>query len=198
MYKLYNVKRWGSMGVHLLLEELGVPYQNVWMTAEQVKAPEFKDVSPLGLIPAMGLPDGRTMIESAAMVSFLVSAHADKGMAPLAGTSDHGMFLSWLHFMATNVYREVDLWTDGDPRLHGLLAIIESHLGEDGPFMTGAEFSALDIYLFMLTIWGKPSEQAVLDTFPAIANVCKEVRQRPKLKAALEAHGVMKAGAYPG
>ena len=24
MYKLYNVKRWGSMCAHLLLEELGV------------------------------------------------------------------------------------------------------------------------------------------------------------------------------
>ena len=28
MYKLFNVKRWGSMGVHLVLEELGVPYQS--------------------------------------------------------------------------------------------------------------------------------------------------------------------------
>ncbi len=25
MYKLYNVKAWGSMGVHFLLEEMAVP-----------------------------------------------------------------------------------------------------------------------------------------------------------------------------
>jgi glutathione S-transferase len=198
MYKLYNVKRWGSMGVHLLLEELGVPYQNIWMTPEQAKAPEFKELSPLGMIPAMGLPDGRTMIESAAMVSFLVTAHPEKGMAPPAGTSDSGMFFSWLHFMSTNIYRQVDLWSEGDPNLHNLLAIAESHLKEDGPFMMGEDFSALDIYLFMLTIWGKPTEQAVLDMFPAIASVCMEMRQRPKLKAALEVHGVIKVGAYAG
>jgi len=33
MYKLYNVKAWGSMGVHFLLEEMAVPYTNIWMTA---------------------------------------------------------------------------------------------------------------------------------------------------------------------
>ena len=196
MYKLYNVKRWGSMGVHLLLEELGVPYQNVWMTPEQVKAPEFRDISPLGLIPAMGLADGRTMIESAAMVSFLTSSHFDKGMSPPPGTSDHGMFLSWLHFMSTNVYVALDSGEAGIGKLYNCLGIIETHLLEDGPLMMGDEFSALDIYLFMLTIWGKPTEQAVLERFPLIANVCMEVRQRPKLKAALEAHGTIKVGAY--
>ena len=34
MYKLYNVKRWGSISAHLVLEELDVPYQNVWMTRD--------------------------------------------------------------------------------------------------------------------------------------------------------------------
>ena len=202
MYKLYNVKRWGSMGVHLVLEELGVPYQNVWMTAEQVRVPEFRDISPLGLIPALGLADGRTMIESAAMVSFLTTAHAEKGLAPVPGTADHGIYLSWLHFMSTNVYVSIDLtMTENDPgfqKLHRELAIIEKHLLEEGPLMLGNTFSALDVYLFMLTIWCKPSEQKVLDMYPAIARVCAEVRARPKLKAALEAHGTYTVGAYGG
>ena len=58
MYKLYNVKAWGSMGVHFLLEEMDVPYTNIWMTPEQVTAPEFRELSPLGYIPALGLDDG--------------------------------------------------------------------------------------------------------------------------------------------
>ena len=36
MYKLYNVKAWGSMCAHFLLEEMDVPYTNIWMTPEQV------------------------------------------------------------------------------------------------------------------------------------------------------------------
>ena len=43
MYKLYNVKAWGSMSVHFLLEEMAVPYTNIWMTPEQVAAPEYRD-----------------------------------------------------------------------------------------------------------------------------------------------------------
>ena len=89
MYKLYNVKRWGSISAHLVLEELGVPYQNMWMTAEQVRAPEFREISPLGLIPALGLPDGRAIAESAAIVAFLTDAHPDKGLAPPIGSDDH-------------------------------------------------------------------------------------------------------------
>src|SRR5687768_12057073 len=53
MYTLYNVKRWGSMAPHFLLEELDVPYQSAWMTPEQVREPEFRDLSPLGYIPVL-------------------------------------------------------------------------------------------------------------------------------------------------
>lgn len=200
MYKLYNVKCWGSMAVHLLLEELGVPYTNVWMTADEVKAPAFRDVSPLGLIPALALADGRTMIESAAMVSFLTTAHADKGLGPTPGSADHGIYLSWLHFMSTNMYPSVDFAAGGDPqglaRLNREYAIVERHLDREGPFMMGKTFSALDLYLFMLAIWGKPSEQAILDAYPAVARICGDVRKRPKLKAVLAAHGSDKVGAY--
>ena len=44
MYKLYNVKAWGSMSVHFLLEEMDVPYTNIWMTPEQVAAPEYREL----------------------------------------------------------------------------------------------------------------------------------------------------------
>jgi hypothetical protein len=39
MYKLYNVKAWGSISIHCLLEEMEVPYTNIWMTPDQVRAP---------------------------------------------------------------------------------------------------------------------------------------------------------------
>jgi glutathione S-transferase len=60
----------------------------------------------------------------------------------------------------------------------------------------GREFSALDLYAFMLSIWGAPSEQALLDKYPAVAKLATAVRARPKLKAALESHGVLKVGGF--
>ena len=78
MYKLYNVRRWGSMAPHFVLEELGVPYQNIWMTPEQVRSEEFKRLSPLGFVPALGLDDGRVIIESMAIVAFLTEANPNR------------------------------------------------------------------------------------------------------------------------
>ncbi len=208
MYKLYNVKAWGSLAVHFLLEEMDVPYTNIWMTPEQVAAPEFRKQSPLGYIPALGLDDGTSLFESAAIVSFLVSAHPEKALAPSAGTPEHGEFLSWLHFMGTNLYPAINMADPGNyyarnaaeeafiaskamEKAHELWAIIEQRLQSEGPWLMGKDYSALDSYAFMLTLWSKPGERAFLAKFPAVAALVKAIRARPQLKAALEAHGVM-------
>jgi glutathione S-transferase len=208
MYKLYNVKAWGSLAIHFLLEEMAVPYTNIWMTPEQVAAPEFKSISPLGYIPALGLDDGTTLFESAAIVSFLVTIHNDKAMAPAVGTPEFGEFLSWLHFMSTNIYPTINMndhdniyarieterahiTATANEKLLALWGIIETRLQSEGPWMMGTDYSALDAYAFMLTLWSKPGERAFLAKFPAVAELARAVRARPSLKAALEAHGVM-------
>jgi glutathione S-transferase len=76
-----------------------------------------------------------------------------------------------------------------------LFELIDRRLAKEGPYMIGEQFTAADIYLFMLTIWAHPSERAVLDRCPNIARIAEAVRIRPRLKAALEAHGVFEPGA---
>jgi glutathione S-transferase len=208
MYKLYNVKAWGSMCVHFLLEEMDVPYTNIWMTSEQVAAPEFRALSPLGYIPALGLSDGRTLFESAAIVSFLVTAHPDKGLAPQPGSDDYGEFLSWLHFLSTNLYIAINMGDAGNfysrnsteeaflvgksiEKCNQLWAILAKRLETEGPWLMGEAYSALDIYAFTLCVFSRPREAIVHAEFPAIAKFAQAVRARPKLKAAIEAHGVM-------
>ena len=213
MYKLYNVKTWGSLAIHCLLEELEAPYTNIWMTPEQVRDPEFRAISPLGMIPALGLADGRTLYESAAIVAFLVAAHPDRRMSPEIGSSDHGEFLSLLLFMSTEIYgtgsfayfvseqatneaeREA-LRAKLRQQVDGYWAMIEKRLAGSGPWLMGREFSALDLYAFMLSIWGSPTEQALHGKFPAVAKLASAVRARPKLKAVLESHGVLTPGGY--
>jgi glutathione S-transferase len=209
MYKLYNVKRWGSMAPHFVLEELGVPYQNIWMTPEQVRTEGFRRLSPLGFVPALGLDDGRTIIESMAIVAFLTDAHSDRKLAPKPGTDDGAAYLSSLAFISSNIYAMINFAEfsadySADPGVqkeirkraesdyHHAFDIIDSRLGKEGPFVLGEEFSAADLYLFTMTIWAKPSESSLLARCGSIAKVSEHVRGRPKLKAALEAHGVMK------
>lgn len=212
MYKLYNVKTWGSLAIHCMLEEMELPYTNIWMSPEQVRAREFRAVSPLGFIPALGLADGRTLYESGAIVSFLVAAHPEKHLSPVLGSPAYGEFMSLLHFMSTEIYalENVAFYAESyvsDPQQQEALRkrvweqadshwlFLEKRLAASGPWLMGREFSALDLYAFMLSIWSKPGEQAFLGKFPAIAKLASAVRARPKLKAVLEAHGVLKPAA---
>src|SRR5262245_35557186 len=193
MYKLYNVKRWGSMAPHFVLEEMDIAYENVWMTPEQVRQPAFREISPLGLIPALGLDDGRAIFESAAIIGFLTTAHPDKGLAPPPGSNDHGVYLAWLTFMSSNLYPAINLAFHGRPPVdtdesfwvlarggeaHAgrLFGVIDEKLGREGPFIMGDDFSAADIYLFMLALWAKPSEGDLLRRCRHIARVSEEVR----------------------
>jgi glutathione S-transferase len=208
MYTLYNVKNWGSLAPHLVLEELDVPYQSAWMTPEEVRSPAFRAISPLGYIPALRFDDGYVMAESAAIVAFLTAAHPGAGLQPDNGTSDHAAYLSWLAFMSSNLYPAISManhpegFADGDEnraevsrkglercgRIHD---IIEQRLIGEGPFLLGAQLSAADFYLFMLACWARPSEAALRARCPAIAALSDAVRARPRLKAVLDAHNVM-------
>jgi len=76
-----------------------------------------------------------------------------------------------------------------------LFDLVENRLAKEGPYLVGERFTAADLYLFMLTIWANPSERALLERCRNIARVATTVRARPRLKAALESHGVLEAGA---
>lgn len=208
MYKLYNVKRWGSMAPHFVLEELGVPYQNIWLTPEQVHSESFREISPLGFIPALGLPDGRTIVESMAIVAFLTEAHHDRKLAPELGSTQSAVYLSLLAFMACNIYGNMNVAVfsadySSDPAVqaqirahaeqsyHYAFGVLDRRLTEEGPFLVGEAFSAADLYLFVMTIWAKPSERALLERCASIARLSEHVRGRPKLEAALKSHDVM-------
>ncbi len=213
MYKLYNVKGWGSMGVQFLLDEMGIVYENVWMTPEQVRDPAFRAISPMGMIPVLGLPDDRAIFESAAIFTYLATAHPDTRMSPRPGTYDFGFYLAWLNYMSTNIYPVTSMgyggggYSENDEQaamikrkaaevMLARFSIIEDKLKAEGPYLLGKSFSGLDLYLFMLTIWGMPNESAIHDRFKKITKICIAVRARPKLLASLEAHGVMQVGSY--
>ena len=215
MYKLYNIKAWGSLSIHCLLEEMEVPYTNIWMSVEQVRAPEFRALSPIGTIPVLGLADGSALYESAAIVSYLVAAHPEKNMSPEIGSPAYGEFMSVLHFMSTEIYPTSNLAFGGSgyaqteaheaflterarERTYSYWQVLEKRLTAAGPWLMGRDFSALDPYAFMLAVWGRPDEASLHKRFPAVARLAAGVRARPKLKAVLEAHGVLKTGGYPG
>ena len=109
MYKLYWAPGSGAMAPQALFEEIGVAYEKIIIDfeKEEHRSEEFLAVNPLGQIPALILPDGTLMTESAAMMIQICDLHPEAGLAPASGSAKRADFLRWLFFLAANVYPAV-------------------------------------------------------------------------------------------
>ncbi|HEY1383609.1 MAG TPA: glutathione S-transferase family protein [Dongiaceae bacterium] len=203
MYKLYGVKKWGSLGPQCILEELNIDHEMVWLTAED-RGGSYRKVNPMGQVPSLQLPDGRIMFESSAIVTHLTDAHPSD-LAPRPGTPDHALYLTWLTWINAEIYSTMNAAeflesgdnTVGDAvsraslaqavrrKVDGLFDVVERHLGGSGGFMLGAEVSAVDHYLMMVTLWTTPNRQALYARCPNIGRVVAAINARPAVKKVL-------------
>ena len=104
MYKLYGRAGSGSLAVQVALEELQLPYEPIWVGREPKDVEAFRAINPTGRVPALRLPDGKVMFESAAMLIHLASVCGQSAFAPRPGTSQHATFVQWMVFLSANVY----------------------------------------------------------------------------------------------
>ncbi len=194
MYKLYGRKGAGSFSVQVLLEEAKAAYEMVWV--EDVKAPTFLRVNPNGKVPALQLPGGQFIYESAAMMAFLSEALPSAMMAPETGTAEHALMLQWLVLLSSGTYESIlryfyserygeaaSVKAKASEEIDRLYGVIETDLAKQGPFLCGTEVSAADIYLTMLASWYEPDMVALGKLFPRILAIHDAVVARPSWKA---------------
>ena len=193
-YTLYGRPGSGSVAVQIALEELGAPYERVWVGGEDADVAAYRKLNPTGRVPALGLPDGSVMFESAAILIHLSLAHPQARFAPAAGTPAHARFLQWLVFLSANVYDAAlrtyysDRYSSrGDADADAIrqrasadylrdLELIAAHLR---PYVLGADYSLADGYLYMLAGW-YPGERAELHRrVPSLAAHAALVGARP-------------------
>jgi glutathione S-transferase len=168
MYTLYGRQGSGSFAVQAALEEIGAPYQRIWVGGEAADVARLRAMNPTGRVPALVLPDGAVMFESAAMLIHLALAHPQSALAPQPGSSRHAAFLQWMVFLSANIYEAalrvyypVRYSTRGDADVDAIreqgTADYRAHLGIIGqglaPYVLGGDYSIADVYLYMLASW---------------------------------------------
>jgi glutathione S-transferase len=93
MIKLYGVPRSRALRSLWMLEELGLPYENVKITpAADTRTPEFLRINPNGHVPVLQ-EDGLTLCESMAINLYLARKY-DKGLWPKT-MDDEGRAYQW-------------------------------------------------------------------------------------------------------
>jgi hypothetical protein len=68
IYKLYARQGAGSLAPQMLLEEIGAAYELIWISKAPADIEVLRRISPAAKIPALLLPDGTVVSESAAIL----------------------------------------------------------------------------------------------------------------------------------
>ncbi len=193
-YILYGDMRSGAFSVECALAEAGVPYkfEIVSLDKNEQKSPAFLAINPSGKIPALRLPTGEVVPESAGLLLTIADRHPDSGLLPKSGTAERAQAYRWITFMASEIYPMVEivdyperfapageqaeaLRTKARDRIRERFLIIEKAI--TGPWLL-QDFSAADIYAAMFSRWsmGKEWRDANL---PKVCALAKALSERP-------------------
>jgi glutathione S-transferase len=204
-FMLYGRPGSGSLAVQVALEEIGVSYERVWIGREPADVTRFREVNPTGKVPALGLPDGTVMFESAAILIHLANLHPAANLAPRPGTTRHAMFLQWMTFLSANAYEamlriyysaryttrgEADAAVVCEQGKADFLAHLSCIARGLDPYVLGADYSIADVYLYMLASW-YPEKDELPARLPSIKTHTALMLARPavaKVEADHAAH----------
>ena len=198
-YTLWGRPGWGSALVEAQLDWYGLPftYETV---GDLFKDPDAKTrlekVNPLAQVPTLVLPDGSVMSESAAITLLLADITGRDSLVPGPGAPERAKFLRWLVFLVANIYptftyaddpaRFVSVNNARDPfraaadaYAQRLWRQVESAAG--APWFLGERFSALDIYIDVMTRW-RPRRGWFETETPKLFAIARKADQRPELK----------------
>ena len=199
-YKLFYALGSAAMGTRVILEEIGEPYELIQSTIamDEPRPPEQLALNPNGWIPVL-IWGENAMYECAAITVFLCDRHPEAELAPAVDDEERSLYLQTLVYFSNSVQnafqlnyypdRFADAPTDeqsaqrrGNRRLRETWKVIDDQIG-DNKWVLGERFSAVDIYLFMLTTWlqvsrGHPS----VDEFPNVKRVADAVLPRQSIQ----------------
>jgi len=204
MITVHHLNDSRSQRILWLLEELGLPYEikRYQRNAEtRLAPPELKAVHPLGKSPVI-TDNGRTIIESGAIVDYIIRRHGGGKLQPPADSAAYDEYQQWLHYaegsamlplmLALYTSRLGEAAAPLRPRIDSELA---NHLGyingslKGKQFLVGNTLTGADVQLsFVGEVAGAFGLRAA---YPDMDGWIKRLHERPAYKKALE-----KGGAY--
>jgi glutathione S-transferase len=178
--------------VRLLLNHLGVPYRQVWISIfeGEGRTPAFLALNPSGRVPVLQLEDGRALAESNAILAYLADGTEYLPGDPFARGKVH----QWLNFEQEQVESVIGAlrhWTMTgklarrrpdlvESRRNGSLAtlrILDEQLATR-PFLAGERYTIADMSVFA---YASRAEEAGLSlaAYPHVRDWIARVEAQP-------------------
>ncbi|SMH56554.1 glutathione S-transferase family protein [Azospirillum agricola] len=206
MTTLYAMPSTAAMAPHILLREIGAPFDLVLLDRDKAehKRADYLALNPHGRVPT--LVDGDLVLyEAAAICLHLADAHPEARLAPAVGTPERAAFYKWLVYLTNSVQADMLLYFYPERYVEGADAqaafrrVAEARLNDqfdgldralDGrEWMLDGGYSAVDPYLFMLCRWTRFMRRPAR-SLPNLGPYLARVLERPAVKAVFAAEGL--------
>lgn len=173
--RLHYAPGTAAMAPHATLAEIGEPYELVRVERDANDRPSeaYFALNPWGKIPT--LEDGDLVLtESAAICLHLAERFPEARLVPPAATRERSEVYRWLLWLSNTVqtaqlryfyphrYGTEGVKEAADAELHEHYDLIDGHLA-GREWIAGDERTVADLFLFMLTRWGRFLEPAAWD-----------------------------------
>ena len=211
MYTLYYSPGSCSLIVHVLLEELGVPFEvkKVDLAAKEHLAGGYRSVNPKGKVPALATPDG-VLTECIAIVQYLCDRHDPHGKwLAKPGTWQRAKTLEQIATLSTelhplfNRFFHQDDFSDAKEiqdavKAHGADKLLAYFRAQDEALTAsnwsgGEAMTVADLYFMVMARWGRWLAPSAI-RMKNIAPWYERMTSRPAVKRAMEREGITPSG----
>lgn len=199
---VYGALGSGSVPVEAALTLIGLPYAVVegatWEHDPAVLA-RVEAVNPLLQIPALVLPSGEILTESAAILIWLADGYPEARLGPAVCDPRRGQFLRWMTFIPASIYslfwvRDVPSRLAGPDKAAGervktataeriadCWRMMDQQITPAGDYLLGDDLSVLDLYVTVVSRWG-PGRNRFYREAPGMTPVVRRVDADPRLE----------------
>ncbi len=207
--KLYYCNITCSRAPHIVLEELGIPFDlhHIDLRRGEGQSEEFLAVNPIGAVPVLEIEPGKRLKEVQVILQYLADLQPEKKLAPEWGTPERYELMQWLSFLSTELHRnfypvffgntmvsdqsaQQELSNYFRKRLELRWAIISDQL-RDRDYLLG-DYSIADPYLYTIMTWAE-LVKIDLSRWPNLVKFRQRMETRSAVQRVLEKETPVKA-----
>lgn len=197
---LYGAQASGSIAVEAALTLLDIPHRIIECTtwADAAARERVAGVNAMRQVPALVLPNGEVMSESAAILIYLADMYPSAALAPAPDDPLRRQFLRWMLYVSSAIYSlhwiKPDVSRIGAPlaardavvdAVHERIAFCWQQMDAQlnpGRYLLGDSLSVLDLYVTVVSRFG-PWRPRFYQVAPKMAAVVRRVDADPRLTA---------------